>query len=71
MSEKKKVLVDAYFRRIDEIFDPQDLARLRSMADVIWARDEVMPPEEYEKIKQDLFAIVTPRWQHGPVSRAV
>ena len=68
MSKKEKVLVDAYFRRIDEIFDPQDLARLRSMADVIWARDEVMPPEEFEKIKQDLFAIVTPRWQHGPVS---
>ena len=45
MSKKEKVLLDAYFRRIDEIFDPQDLARLRSMADVIWARDEVMPIE--------------------------
>ena len=67
MAKKERVLVDAFFRRIDEIFDPADLERLNGMADVIWARDERMPAEAYEKIKADLFAIITPGWRHGPV----
>jgi phosphoglycerate dehydrogenase-like enzyme len=65
---KERILVDAFFRRINEIFNPADLERLHGMADVIWARDEPMPAEEFEKIKAELFAIITPGWRHGPVS---
>jgi phosphoglycerate dehydrogenase-like enzyme len=68
LAKKEKVLLDAHFRRINEIFDPADLERLNAMADVIWGRDEPMPAEEYERIKADLFAIITPGWRHGPVS---
>jgi phosphoglycerate dehydrogenase-like enzyme len=70
MSERKKVVLDAYFRRIDEIFDPQDLERLRDMADVIWGRDEPMPPEEMAKVKGEAFAIVTANWRYGGVDDA-
>lgn len=63
----EKILLDPAFRRMDEIFDPADLQRLRSAADVLWARDEPMPPEELAKVKAELFAIVTPGWRHGPV----
>lgn len=63
----EKILLDPAFRRMDEIFDPADLERLRSAADVLWARDEPMPPEELAKVKAELFAIVTPGWRHGSV----
>lgn len=68
MSDKKQVLVDAFFRRIDATFDPVDLQRLHDMADVVWARDQVMPAEEFAKVKSELFAIAAPRWRYGPVS---
>ena len=67
MSEKRKILVDAFFRRIEEIFDPADLQRLHDIADVVWARDEVMPAEDFAKVKSELFAIASPRWRYGPV----
>jgi phosphoglycerate dehydrogenase-like enzyme len=70
MSERRKVVLDAYFRKIDEIFDPQDLERLHSMADVIWGRDEPMPSEEFAKIKGEAFAIITGSWRHGGVDDA-
>jgi phosphoglycerate dehydrogenase-like enzyme len=65
---RQKVLLDPHGRRMDELFEPEDLARLRAMADVVWAQDEPMPPDEFERIKADLFAIVTGRWRHGEVS---
>ena len=68
MSEKNKVLVDAFFRRIDEIFEPADLQRLHDLGDVVWARDEVMPAETFAEVKAELFAIAAPRWRYGPVS---
>ncbi len=63
----EKILLDPSFRRMDEIFDPADLARLRAAAEVAWARDDPMPAEEFAKVKTELFAIVTPGWRHGPV----
>jgi phosphoglycerate dehydrogenase-like enzyme len=62
-----KIILDPHFRRLDEIFTPEDLARVRSMADVVWGRDEPMPAEELAKAKQDAVAIVTGWWRHGSV----
>jgi len=68
MTDGTNVLIDTYFRRLSEIFELQDLERLRGMADLLWVRDEPMPPDEFAKVKGDLFAIVTAGWRHGPVS---
>ena len=67
MAEQKKIILDPYFRKIQEVFAPQDLERLQNLANVIWARDEPMPAEELSGVKQDIFAIVTGRWRHGAV----
>jgi phosphoglycerate dehydrogenase-like enzyme len=50
---------------MDEILSPEDLRRLRGIADVVWARDEPMPEDEFAQVKDDLFAIITPGWRHG------
>ena len=34
-----RVLLDPYFRPLDALFPPEELARLRSFAHVTWARD--------------------------------
>lgn len=67
---KPKVLLDPHFRRMEQLFTPADLARLHNIADVIWAKDEPMPAEEVDKIKGELFAILTGRWRHGSVNDA-
>jgi phosphoglycerate dehydrogenase-like enzyme len=64
---KPKVLLDPHFRPLEPLFPPEQIARMRTFADVIWARDEPMPPEELDKIKPDLEAIITGHWRHGSV----
>jgi phosphoglycerate dehydrogenase-like enzyme len=61
------VLLDPSFRKLAEIFEPSDLARLHRFANVIWERDEPMPAEEFAQVKDDLFAIVCGRWRYGSV----
>ena len=65
---KQKIILDPAFRKLDEIFEPADLDRLHSLAEVIWGQDEPMPPDQFEQAKQDAFAIVTGRWRHGDVA---
>ena len=68
VSENKKVILDIAFRRLDEVFHPDDLNHLHAIADVVWGRDEPMPEAEFEAAKGDAFAIVTGRWRHGDVA---
>jgi phosphoglycerate dehydrogenase-like enzyme len=66
---KQKVILDPHFRRMANIFTPEDLGRLHAVADVIWGRNEPMPEEEIEKVRQDVVAIITGHWRHGDVAR--
>jgi len=68
MPEKKKVILDPHFRRIEEIFEPNDLKRLNNLADVIWACNEPMPSPELDRVKKEVFAIITGQWRHGSVN---
>lgn len=65
---RHKVILDPAFRRMDEIFHPGDLARLHAACDVVWGKDEPMPPEVIERERGDAFAIVTTRWRHGELA---
>jgi phosphoglycerate dehydrogenase-like enzyme len=67
MQQKTPIILDPHFRRLDEIFEPDDLDRLKAMADVVWAKDEPMPEDELKQVKADAFAIVTGGWRHGPL----
>ena len=65
---KPKVLVEPYFRALDSVFAPEQLERLRSFADVVWARDGAMPSEDYAAIRDDVEAIVSGGWRQGNVA---
>jgi phosphoglycerate dehydrogenase-like enzyme len=65
---QQKILLDPYFRKLDEIFEPADLQRLYGLADVVWGRDEPMPDDEFARVKSEAFAVITGRWRYGPVT---
>ena len=66
---RDKVLLDPYGRRMVNIFRTEDLARLHSVADVIWARDEPAPEAVIDEARKDLDLIITGGWRHGDVAR--
>lgn len=68
MEKRLKILLDPSFRKMEEIFVPDDLARLSSAADVIWAKNERIPDQILNQIKADLFAVVSPGWRYGSLS---
>jgi phosphoglycerate dehydrogenase-like enzyme len=59
---KPKVIVDPHSRRMDEIFRPMDLERLRDAAEVVWARDEPMPAAEIQALLPDAEVVITNGW---------
>jgi phosphoglycerate dehydrogenase-like enzyme len=69
MTGKPRVLVDPHFRRMGEIFAPEDLARLHGMAEVVWGRDEPMPEGEARAALREAEAIVCATWRYGDALR--
>jgi len=67
MAERPVVVLDSAFRRLEEIFEPEDLERLYSFANVVWGKNEPMPGEEFDGVRDSAFAIVTGSWRHGSV----
>ena len=65
----EKVILDPHGRRLENIFYPDDLARLKSMADVVWAKDEPMPEQDIKAVREDVSVIITGRWRYGDVSQ--
>lgn len=66
-SVRASVIVDPHFRAMEEIFSPEQLARLRGLVDVVWARDEPMPGEDFRRALPDATAIVSGGWRYGDV----
>ena len=64
---KKKVLLAPSFRTIEEIFHPDDLKRLHDCCEVLWGSDEPISMGEFESVKKDVWAIISPRWRYGDV----
>ena len=51
---KPNVIVDPHFRKMDETFSPDDLARLHDVANVIWGKDEPISLDIFmESIPED------------------
>ena len=68
MNDQLAVLLDPYFRTLDQIFSPRDLNRLRSFTKVIWGKDQQMPSEQINSLREDVDVIITGRWRYGDVS---
>ncbi len=67
MSEKPAVLVDPFFRSMDEIFSESDQCRLPDIVDIIWGRSESMPLEDAEEALKVVDAVVCSSWRYGDV----
>ncbi len=67
MPDKAKVLLDPHFRKMTEIFSAADLERLHATAEVVWGRDDPMPPEEAREALTGATAVVCSEWRYGPL----
>ena len=67
MPKKPVVLLDPFFRRMDEIFSPEELRRLPEIANVIWGGSEPMPLEEAKEALEEAEAVVCASWRYGDV----
>jgi phosphoglycerate dehydrogenase-like enzyme len=65
MSDKPVVIVDPNFRRVAEIFSRDDLARLHEMVEVVWARDEPMPADDFARVLPQAIAVICADWRYG------
>jgi phosphoglycerate dehydrogenase-like enzyme len=64
-----KVLLDPHFRRLETIFTSEDLERIYATAEVIWGKDEPMPDDALDQVRDDLEVIIAGNWRHGHPSR--
>lgn len=69
MSGKPLTILDPHFRRADIIFSDHDLARVEDAVEIIWGRDEPMPDEAVERVREDVELIITGGWRYGDVAR--
>jgi phosphoglycerate dehydrogenase-like enzyme len=64
---RRKVVVDPFFRSLDDIFSPPEAERLAGLVEVVWGRDEPMPLDAFTASLPDAFAVVTGGWRYGDV----
>jgi phosphoglycerate dehydrogenase-like enzyme len=64
---RARILLDPHFRRLDEIFSPEDLARLQDMAEVVWGRNTPAPARRVAEAREEVVAVITADWRYGPV----
>lgn len=69
MTNIPQVLIDPSFRRMEEIFEQDDLDRLSKAARILWAKNERAPEDLIGAVKDDLFAIVAPEWRYGSLDQ--
>ena len=58
MSAKPTVLLAPHFRKLSEIFSPEDLERLQGFGNIVWNKDEPLPAEELESCLPDIWAYI-------------
>ena len=64
---KPKIILDPHHNQVSKLFSPADLERMNTLAEVIWARDEMMPPEELAAVRDEVEVIISGWWRHGAV----
>ena len=59
------VIVAPHFRSMEEIFRPEALDRLGSIAEIVWGVDGPMPQDLFEAALDDATAVVFGTWHYG------
>jgi phosphoglycerate dehydrogenase-like enzyme len=67
MSDKPTVLLDPYFRKMDEIFSPRELLRLQALAHIIWGKDDPMPSDAFAAALPEAEVLICADWRYGEV----
>ena len=62
-----KIIVDPAFRKMDEIFSPDDRQRLFDQFEVLWGRDDPMPTDDFLAALPEAQALVCANWRYGDV----
>ena len=65
--ERRKVIVDPFFRSMDDIFSAREAERLADLVEVVWGRDEPMPLDEFEAAVADAVVVICGGWRYGQV----
>ena len=66
-TDRPQVIVDPYFRAMDDVFSREDARRLGEAVEIVWGRDEPMPEQAFTAALPSAFAVVTGGWRYGPV----
>jgi phosphoglycerate dehydrogenase-like enzyme len=66
-SEKPRVLVDPFPRRMEEIFSPEDMSRLHDTVEVLWGHDPKMADIDAGEALREVTAVVSAGWTYGDV----
>ena len=64
-ADKQLVVVDPHFRRMQEIFSPEDLVRLYDTVEVVWGQDQPMPADIAGAALHEAIAVVCSGWPYG------
>lgn len=59
---KPRVIVDPFFRTLDEIFSPDHQQRLHDMVEVVWGKDDPMPSDLFIEEAAQAKAIICADW---------
>lgn len=54
-----RVLLAPHFRTLDQLFSPEDLARVRGVCDLVWAKDDPLPQDVLEDELDRLDVIIS------------
>ena len=65
---RPKVVLDPHPRKVEWIFSDADYARLKGLAEILWAKNEPLPVEELRRIAGDAAMVVTCKWRFGPLT---
>jgi len=65
---KPKIVLDPHPRKMEWIFRNEDYARLESLTEILWARNDPLPVEQFRAIASDASVVVTVRWRFGSLS---
>jgi len=65
VQDKPVVIVDPHRRRMDEVFAPEDRARLNDLVEVVWGRDEPIPEDQFVAALPRALAVLCSSWRYG------
>ena len=65
MAGKPVVVLDPFYRQVEDVFAPHDRDRLYGMAEVVWGQNEKMPFEAAREALREADVLIGTDWRYG------